>query len=149
MPDGGWPENPGQADIDAQLRIGGAVAENVRFEFDLMLMRLLGTEPDLFSAIDRLRSEAEFRVALMPPLLGLAGVLGLRASVWWAALTVIVAVVLARQGATRSRQANDALLEALRVDRAHAPSIDGVDEVIDGVRELRRESTVPPVATPG
>jgi hypothetical protein len=103
----------------------------VAAELGLTPTRLLGNEPELFSIVDRLRAEAEFRFALAPPLLGLAFVLGWRATWWSAVIAATSALILVLQGRARMRQFNDALLEALRVDRTRSPTLDRLDAAIE------------------
>lgn len=99
-------------------------------ELALVRTRLLGTENELFSAIDRLRAEAEFRLAVAPALLGLAGALAWRATWSSAALVGAVSFALVVQGFGRMAGSRDALLEALRIKRAAAPSLERIDDVI-------------------
>lgn len=105
-------------------------------ELDLMRTNLLGKESELYSAIDRKRSEAEFRAALALPLGSLAAAFAWRAT-WWAAVLVVgAAVVLVLQGVRRQRESNDALIEALRLKRAKAPSLQRLDALINGLRDV-------------
>jgi hypothetical protein len=93
-------------------------------EFDRILMRLLGREPELHSAVDRLRSEAELRQAIAPALvllsigLGFSGLVG-------AAVALLVAVpVLLNQAGRRRIAASDLLADALVLQRVAAPTIE-------------------------
>jgi hypothetical protein len=116
---------PGDQELEERI------AADVLGEIDLMRARLLGKESELFSAIDRLRSEAEFRLALAPALLGVVAALAWRATWWSAVIAAVSALVLALQGRQRMRNSNDTLLEALRIGRAHAPTLDRLDAVIE------------------
>ena len=87
-----------------------------------MRTRLLGKEPELFSEIDRLHSEAEFRLALAPALGALALALALRQPHWPAVIPVFSLIVLGMSGWIRDRRANDALLDALVLERVNAPT---------------------------
>lgn len=76
--------------------------------------QLLGKEPDVFAAVDRNKAEVEFRVALVPALVGLALTIGvtLRAESWWAALLALLlgmlgAVGLLLDAARGRRDANE------------------------------------------
>jgi hypothetical protein len=124
-----WWEEATEASARRDLR--AVLAGAVLAELDLMRTRLLGKEPELFSTVDRLRSEAEFRFALVPALLGLAVALGWRATWWLVAIIAVAAAILGVQGRDQRRRSHDALLEALRIDRAHAPSIDRFQAVVD------------------
>lgn len=105
-------------------------------EFDLARLNLLGREAELFSAIDRLRVEGYFRSALIPPLVALALVLGWRSGWLAATLTAIAAVVLCWQAVLRLRESNDALVEAIRLDRAQAPSLAELQVLLDEMPRL-------------
>jgi hypothetical protein len=127
---------PRRRDIDAwedgdlEDSLEQSIAQDAMREAELSRVGLVGAEPELFSAIDRLHAEAEFRIALAPPMLGLALALGWRAS-WWAAPTLgLAAVILMIQGRDRRRQGNDAMLEALRVGRTRIPLFDEIDAAI-------------------
>jgi hypothetical protein len=102
-------------------------------EFDQILRtRLLGRDPDLFSAVDRHRAEVEFRVALIPPLLVLA--LALASAVEVVFIPVVVfAGVLACLGLfwdarERERNANDTLAGALADARVLSPTLEALEQ---------------------
>lgn len=102
-----------------------AVYQAVVDEGESLRTRLLATEPDLFSKVDRLRAESDFRAAVVPPLLVLAVALAWRAA-WWAPVPVVVgALVLLVQGWQRRNQSDDALIEALRIERLTSPTLEG------------------------
>jgi hypothetical protein len=106
---------------------------------DLRLARLslIGQEPEVFSEIDRLQSEADFRYAVAPPLVGFAAVLAWRATWWSAVIALIGAILLFISGRAQTRRSNDALLEALRLGRAQTPSLDLVNDAIERLRKLQ------------
>jgi hypothetical protein len=90
--------------------------------------QLLGKENDVFSAVDRNRAELEFRLAVIPPLVGLTVALAVRQSSPWTAgvvalLGVVVAAGLLLDAAQQPRAANDLLLNLLEHDRVRAPSL--------------------------
>jgi len=120
---------PPRADDDTFRRdFDELIARYVLTETDLMRARLIGKDTEqLFSVVDRLRSEAEFRTALAPALVALAAVLAWRATWWSAAIVTLSAVLLFWQGRQRMRASNDTLLEALRIDRVQAPTIERLD----------------------
>lgn len=105
-------------------------------DFGLARTNLLGKDPEMFSMVDRLRSEGEFCGALALPLVALATALGWRAG-WLAAALVMAAVgVLLSQATVRRRESNDALIEAIRLDRAQAPSLAQVKTLADALAEV-------------
>jgi tetratricopeptide (TPR) repeat protein len=122
--------------INAEGELSGIVNLQVLTDFNFMRTRMLGKENELFSAIDRLHGEAEFRLAIAPALMGLGGALAWRATWWLASITLATAIVLVLQGRDRTRRCNDALLDALRVGRTAAPSIDRFDEATQQFNEL-------------
>jgi hypothetical protein len=96
-------------------------------EIEQMRTRLLVDQPELFSKVDRLRAEAEFRAAIAAPVVFLGGVLGLATGPWWLGLlTVALVPPLVLQGRRRADQSNDALVEALRIGKVSSPALDGV-----------------------
>ena len=82
------------------------------------------------------RSEAEFRLALAAPLGALAAALAWRAAPWIGVLILAAAFVLVLQGLGRSRESNDALIEALRLNRAESPSLERLDKLITDLPDL-------------
>lgn len=94
-------------------------------ELELMAMRLVGREPELFGQYDRIRSEAQLRRAIIPPLLAVIGTLTVKLSPWWfAALPAII--VLYRQSATLQQKAGGLLADALKVGRVQSPTLEQV-----------------------
>lgn len=90
--------------------------------------QLLGQEDDVFSAVDRDRTELEFRLAVVPALVALAGALAVRQSSPVAAVVAVLLGVAAAVGlmldaARQQRTANDLLLNLLEHDRLRAPSL--------------------------
>jgi hypothetical protein len=104
-------------------------------ELRLARTSLLGQHPEVFSEIDRVQSEAEFRGAVVAPLvLGLGAALAWRAGPLAAAISVIAATVLAFSARLQLQRANDLLLEALRLGRAKVPSVDRLEAAISGIK---------------
>jgi hypothetical protein len=114
---------------EARPWLSEVLRDAVLGELDQMRTQLIGKEPQLFSEIDRLRAEAEFRAAIVPPLVALAGVLAWRLTWWSAIIAVLAAIVLFRQGLQRASKSNDALLEALRIGRSQLPTITRLEAV--------------------
>jgi hypothetical protein len=97
----------------------------------VMTSRLLGRDPDLYSAIDRDRAEVDFRLGLIPPALALSFALASRlkpeAAFVSVALGAILVIGLHWDALKQQRDANDLLVEALADGRVKAPSIEGVE----------------------
>jgi hypothetical protein len=103
-------------------------------ERELLARRLVGNDPALFSEFDRLRSEAEFRVGITPPLLTLALVASFVWS-WWIALALLVCPVLVNEGIRRADAAGDLLVDALVLDKVNAPAFERITRVADEIAE--------------
>jgi hypothetical protein len=108
--------------------VTSALFAQVLDEFDLATTRLIGDQPELFSAIDRPRAEAEFRFALVPPLVALTVVLvALTDNVTWI-IGLAVPIALFFQGFRRRRTAGDLLADALYLGRIEAPVLDRLEK---------------------
>jgi len=118
----------GDEGVDAHVR--EMVIRRVTDELTLVRTNLLGREPELFTAVDRVRSASEFRAALAIPLAALAAALVWRATWWLGALVLAAAIVLVAQGLSGNRQSTDNLIELLRLGRTTAPSLERIDMLI-------------------
>jgi hypothetical protein len=112
-----------------------ALEERIVRELDLVATRLIGSQVELYSTIDRLRAEAELRFAIAPPLLALSVFLGVTEHAAW--LTAMLAVaVLGWQGVRRRTRANDVIADALLLGPVEAPILE----------RLRRASVLPAIS---
>lgn len=105
------------------------VADRAIGELPLVKRRLIGKEPELFSEVDRLESEAELRSAISIPLLLLAIVLAVRVDEMLGSSLVILSFVLAvgillAQGVRLRAEAQDALIGAILVERVSSGPLD-------------------------
>jgi hypothetical protein len=120
---------PDPDDENERALVGFAVTELRQ----VMRVRLLGRDPELFGAVDRHRAEVEFRLAVLPPLLALAAAAGFRSSPTSAALVVLLALVatggLFLDALERQREANDILVDALADRRVQAPSLEWLESL--------------------
>ena len=124
------PRGPGSAqprDFEAEQQ--GRIAFAVTRELDVIATtRLLGRDQELYSAIDRLRAETEFRRAIVPPIVfgGLA--VGLRVpGPWWllvGVVTLALAAGLMVDSIALQRRVNDLLLDVLTDNRVQSPILD-------------------------
>lgn len=92
--------------------------------------QLLGKEPEVFSAVDRSHAEVEFRAALVPALLALAGAIAFTAWPQWpfaGVLAVLVGVLgaagLMLDAARGRRDSNEMILSLMEHGRITAPSV--------------------------
>jgi hypothetical protein len=109
--------------MDVSSRVSNLLREAVTDELDLVMTRLLGEQDEMYGLIDRLRTEAELRVALIPPIIALATVGVVRGSLLWA-LLLLLAPVLYWQAKSRNQRANSTILDALALERVVAPTLE-------------------------
>jgi hypothetical protein len=109
-----------------------ALEERIVRELDLVATRLIGNQAELYSTIDRLRAEAELRLAIAPPLVALSVFLAITEHVGWASATLAVAI-LVWQGVRRRTKANDVIADALLLGPVEAPILE----------RLRRAAALP------
>jgi hypothetical protein len=105
----------------------------------ILRTRLLGKDPEYFSAVDRLRAEVELRLAVIPPLLVLACSVAASLAAWQG-VAVITGALVAIMGLywdalNRQREGNDMLADALADGRVNSPTLE------------RFESTAAAIAT--
>lgn len=110
--------------VDGPERQVLRLANQTNEELDLVLTRLLGAQPALYSAVDRLRSEVELRQAVATS--GFVLGLGLLINGQWLAgvATMIVAAFLPFQAGRRQRDANNLLAQALWLRRVDSPTLE-------------------------
>ncbi len=103
---------PGLA--DGELDVADVIAD-----FSVVRTRLIHRSPDTVSEYDRLRAEAGFRSAIVPPLVAIAGLFALKVSPWWL-LTWPILLTLLLTAQVRRREAGDILADVLGI--VDAPS---------------------------
>ncbi len=90
--------------------------------------RLLGKDQELYSAVDRLRAETEFRRAIVPPMVfGSVVVMARTGFPWPVVVGVAVAALslgLLVDAARLERRANDLLLDVVTDDRVQSPTLE-------------------------
>lgn len=107
-------------------------------ELSLVRFRLMGDEPVLYGNVDRTRAEAELRLAVAVPLFAIGIVLALRTGPFWVSVAIgagltIVAGILLWQAAERERRANDAVVDAIFIDKVQSPGLDQLRRATDEV----------------
>jgi hypothetical protein len=117
------PARPPQPLVDRD-RLVDAMARELD---EIVLTRLLGRDPEFFSAIDRHRAEVDFRLAVIPPLLAflaaVAAHVDLAAAIALVAGGLLFAAGLGWDALSRQRQANDELAVALADGRVPSPAL--------------------------
>lgn len=104
----------------------GDLVSAIREEIDVIATRLLGDKQPQFEIYDRLRSEAEFRIAIAAPVAGVVYVLcrAVMPIVLAAVIAALVACVFMLQARNRRRAAGNRIADFLLVGDVNAPSLD-------------------------
>jgi hypothetical protein len=98
-----------------------AAAYEAERELELPAILLVGDQSELFAEVDRLRAEGELRLAVVPPLVALTGLLAVEVSWWWLT-ALLAAVVLIFQGLERDLDAKKSIADAIRIGRVPSSS---------------------------
>lgn len=106
---------------------------------------LLGTKPELFAEADRLKAEADFRTAVVPPMYGLIVLLAANVSGWCLAL-IVAPYVLGRQAEVNGGRAFSLVLDAVTQRKVPSPALERLEEY---VKELDEDATTQPPIAPG
>jgi hypothetical protein len=110
--------------------VADQLADLAVFELPLISTRLMWEQPELFSAVDRLRAEAELRWSLPLPLAVTLLVLAIRAHWTWILGLLLVAVIL-YQAEQRERQAGDLVVDAIWIGRVEAPAFERLRRAVE------------------
>jgi hypothetical protein len=105
------------------------LASQVSRELELPATLLVGDEPLTFSEADRERTEGEFRLDAVAPLLVLICVLVIESSVVWA-LGLLGVIALAWQGVLRQDDARAAVSNAMSYKSLPSPAIDRFQQLV-------------------
>lgn len=146
-------ENEWAEDAEGQqLQLATALHTQTLRELGLVGFRLMGDEPVLYGNVDRTRAEAELRLAVALPLVFIGVVLGFRVGgPWWVGAIVAIGLaalggVLIWQGQIREERANDALVDAMFINKVQPPALDqlrrATQEIVnetDAQRSERRQ----------
>jgi hypothetical protein len=92
----------------------GPTVADVIADFPIVRTRLIHKSPDTVSEYDRLRAEADFRSAIVPPLFAIIVLFALEVSWHWALMTglLLILLITARQ---KRREAGDILADTLGI----------------------------------
>ena len=96
-------------ELDGRYRIA---LLDARSELQLPATVLVGDKPELFAEVDRLRAEADLRVAVVPPLVALTIVFAYT-HCWYWLLALVPILFLLRQGLIRADQSRRAIFDAI------------------------------------
>lgn len=124
---------PGAAEpVDVDARRSAVLASAVLQDLDVVAKtRLLGRDHELYAEVDRSRAEVELRLAIIPPLLGLAIAVGFRSDpLLVGALFPLVVILMwgLLVDAVRSETvANQILLQSIADRRVHSPTLERLE----------------------
>ncbi|MFF0532877.1 hypothetical protein ACFYT3_31450 [Nocardia amikacinitolerans] len=116
---------------------GKAIRHCLR-EPELPATVLVADQPELFSEVDRLRAEGQLRLAVVPPLIALTVLLGLRSAVW--SLMILGIFALAWQGVQRLEESRQLVIDAITTNRVASPAARRFADWVDAVlpQEINR-----------
>ena len=118
---------------EQELEVADVIAD-----FPVIRTRLIHRSPDTVSEYDRLRAEADFRSAIVPPLIAIAGLFAWKVSAWWIlSWPLLLTLLLTAQ--VRRREAGDILADVLGI--VDAPSA----EPSSGAETTEPEQTALPI----
>jgi hypothetical protein len=113
-------------------------------ELDLVATRLIGEQDELYSAVDRLRAEAQFRLAIIPPLLIVIIVLTVISTYFWL-IGLSLLLLYFVQAVQREREAADLLVDAMFIDRVDSPTLERIQRAAKEFKErVQAEQAAPP-----
>lgn len=98
----------------------------------LSKLRLLEKVPAVFEEIDRIESESEMRLAVVPPLLALIVVLTVRSSIVWLAGLALVALLF-HQGVRCRQERGDQIMDAISVGTIEPPELERLTRTFEEV----------------
>lgn len=105
------PHRSEAVDIDIEGVADRAIVE-ARAELSFPATVLVGKEPEIFAEVDRLRSEGEFRVAAVPPLIALVLVTVASTGSRWYFAALVPVLALLDQGVRRLRNSRELVADA-------------------------------------
>lgn len=126
-----------EADSRALAKVGVPGSAALMFPLDEVLGSLSLTAPQLsqtaqtqYQEYDRARSEAQFRVAVVPPLIALAAVLPTNSKLWILIAAIFAGLILLLQAVGQERQAMDILANAAYLGYITVPMVQSITEYL-------------------
>jgi hypothetical protein len=105
------------------------LAERMIADLRLSKLRLLEKAPAVFEEVDRIESEAELRLAVVPPLVAVFTVLAFRSSPAWL-LAAIPMAILFDQGIRLRKNRGDQIVDAISVGTIEAPELERLTQAL-------------------
>jgi hypothetical protein len=105
-------------------------AQRAADELELPATLLVGQEPLAFAEADRERSEGEFRLAIVPPMIALTVILTVQHGLLWLCMLLGTAV-LAAQGVVRERASRDIVRQTIRFKKLEPPAVARFRELVE------------------
>lgn len=107
-------------------------------ELEGVKIEMMSNAKELFSYIDRLEAEADFRLAVAFPILAIVSLMASMDSGLWAVLLGPVSLLIV-SSFTKRRMAGDALAYELQVGHAHFPAVRRANSRIDELLALNSD----------
>ena len=98
----------------------------------LSKLRLLEKAPAVFEEVDRIESEAELRLAIIPPLIAILTVLTFRSSPLWLLIAVPIAIFFG-QGIRLRQNRGDQIIDAISVGTIEPPELERLTRSLDDI----------------
>lgn len=101
---------------------------------------LLGEKPTLFGEADRLRSEAELRQSIAPPIVALIGLLIIEVGSWCFVL-LLAPYLLYRQARAQESESRALVYEAISNDKVPSPALARLKQLVDNLPVREKAAT--------
>lgn len=131
-----------EANSRALAKVGVPGSAAMMFPLDVVLDSLSLTAPQLsqtaetqYQEYDRVRSEAQFRVAVVPPIIALAAVLPTNGKPWIIIAAVFASLILLLQAVGQERNAMDILANAAYLGYITVPMVQSITEYLSGLSD--------------
>jgi hypothetical protein len=129
-----------EANSRALAKVGVPGTAAMMFPLDEVLSSLSFTASQLsqtaetqYQEYDRVRSEAQFRVAVVPPVIALAAVLPTNGELWIPIAVVFAGLILLLQAVGQERQSMDILANAAYLGYVTVPMVQSITEYLSGL----------------
>ena len=136
-----------EANSSALAKVGVPGSAAMMFPLDEVLNSLSFTAPQLsqtaetqYQEYDRVRSEAQFRVAVVPPIVALAAVLPTNGRPWILIAAVFAGLILLLQAVGQERQSMDIVANAAYLGYVTVPMVQSITEYLSEVSNPPEET---------